>query len=86
MVVGEGKIIRSGGGSGHSYGAIVVADIAGPDKIYGNADDCTGGTNGFGAPSYAISGGGTHDHVYCSQAIGVSMNKLPAKVAQFREY
>jgi hypothetical protein len=86
VVVGKGVLNRSGGGSGHSYGAIVVADIAGPDTIYGNTDDCTGGPGGFMAPTYAIGGGGNHDHVYCSQAITVSMNKLAARVAQFRQY
>ena len=86
VVVGKGVLIRTGGGNGHSYGALVVANIAGPDTIYGNADDCTGGVNGFLAPTYTISGGGTHDHIYCSQAITVSMNKLAARVAQFRQY
>jgi hypothetical protein len=86
VVVGTGVLNRSGGGSGHSYGALVVADIAGPDNTYGNADDCTGGVAGFDVPTYVISGGGTHDHIYCSQAITVSMNKLAARVAQFRQY
>lgn len=86
LVIGTGQLTRTGGGSGHSYGAIVVADIAGPDGIFGNVDDCTGGAAGFQPPSYTISGAGNHDHVYCSQAINVSMGRLPARVTQFRQY
>jgi len=84
--IGTGRLIRSGGGSGHSYGAIVVANIAGPDGVYGNADDCTGGAGGFAPPSYSISGGGSHDHVYCSQAIDLSLSGLPFEVRQFRQF
>jgi hypothetical protein len=48
FVVGEGKFYRvKKEGYGNISGATVVADIAGPDDLYGTADDCTGGTGGF---------------------------------------
>jgi hypothetical protein len=84
--VGTGRLIRSGSGNGHSYGAVIVANVAGPDGIYGDGDDCTGGTGGFAPPSYSISGGGSHDHVYCSQAIDGSLSALPFEVVQFRQF
>lgn len=86
LVLGEGTVFRDGMGSGHSYGAVVVADIAGPDGVYGNADDCTGGTGGFQPPSYVTSGGGNHDYIFCSQVINLSTNALPLKVTQFRQF
>ena len=85
IVVGEGDVQRNGGGSGHTYGGIVVANITGPDGIYGNGDDCTGGTGGFSPANFDTSGGGNHDTIYCSDAINQAMNGFPFKVVEFRQ-
>lgn len=46
LVVGEGW--AEPGNEDNSYsGGMVVADIAGPDEMYGTSDDCTGGDGGF---------------------------------------
>jgi hypothetical protein len=46
LVIGEG-IAYPGDEDNVISGAVVVADIAGPDEVYGTADDCTGGDGGF---------------------------------------
>jgi Tfp pilus assembly protein PilX len=84
-VVGKGQFIRSGGGSGHTWGGIVIADIAGPDGVWGTGDDCTGGTNGFMGASFTTSGGGSHDTVYCTDAINQANSGLPMVVKDFRQ-
>ncbi|MDX1388462.1 MAG: pilus assembly PilX N-terminal domain-containing protein, partial [Acidobacteriota bacterium] len=43
MVIGEGQFLRNGAGNGNVVGGVMVADIAGPDNVYGTSDDCTGG-------------------------------------------
>jgi hypothetical protein len=86
FVVGTGEFHRSGGGSGHTWGAIVVANIAGPDAVLGTGDDCTGGTGGFSPASFFnTNGGGNHDTVYCSDLIYGSQSALPLRVLDFRQ-
>jgi hypothetical protein len=85
LAIGEGKVRRLGGGNGVISGATVVADIAGPDEIYGTGDDCdpvqdgsvdddsdddaTIDTDPFGNSSYNVTGGGNSDIDYCSRFI-----------------
>ena len=59
MVLGQGEVYRSGGGHGNIYGAIFVAKFsrAGAD------------TDGFGAPVFDTSGGGTSNIQYSTDAI-----------------
>lgn len=53
FIVGEGHFYRvKKDGFGNITGGILVADIAGPDNAYGTADDCTGGTGGFGIAEF----------------------------------
>ena len=87
FVVGTGDFLRDGGGNGHTYGATFIADISGPDGIFGNSDDCTGpGPDpGFSSISFETSGGGTHDTIYCSSAIQMALNGLPFDVMDFRQ-
>jgi hypothetical protein len=59
MVLGEGHVYRSGGGTGNIYGAIFVAKFART-----GAD-----TDVFGAPSFDTSGGGTANIQYSSNAV-----------------
>lgn len=72
FVVGEGHFYRvKQTGYGNVTGGIVVADIAGPDKIYGNADDCTGGSGGFGTAEFDEGKGKEYrgSNIYCSAQI-----------------
>ena len=82
LAIGEGAVTRRGGGNGVISGVTVVADIAGPDEIYGTADDCqpvpdapiddTSGpvdTDPFGTSSYRVTGGGNADIDFCSRFI-----------------
>ena len=86
FVVGRGQFVRSGGGSGHTWGGVVVANIAGSDGVFGTVDDCTGGSSGFAAASFFnTSGGGNHDTVYCSDLISRGASGLPLKVLDFRQ-
>ena len=82
LVVGEGAWILKGGGNGVVSGSIIVADIAGPDDIYGTGDDCTGGTDGFGQGVFDESGGGNSGTHYCSTNINAS-NQKPYEVVEF---
>jgi Tfp pilus assembly protein PilX len=85
IVVGKGVFQRNGGGGGHTYGAELVANITGPDGVYGTADDCTGGNAGFGPVTHDNSGGGTHDTAYCSDAIAQSGAGFPLRIVDFRQ-
>jgi len=85
VVVGKGDFQRSGGGNGHTWGGIVVANISGPDGVFGTGDDCSGGAGGFFPASFDTSGGGNHDTAYCSDAITQAMNGFPFKILGFRQ-
>lgn len=85
IVVGKGVFIRSGGGNGSTWGAEIVANIAGPDGVYGNGDDCTGGTGGFGVATHNADGMGNHDTAYCSDAISQALNGFPLPIRDFRQ-
>jgi hypothetical protein len=83
LAIGEGAVTRLGGGNGVISGTTVVADIAGPDEIYGTADDCQPvpdaplddatsvpvDTDPFGTSSYSVTGGGNSDIDFCSRFI-----------------
>jgi hypothetical protein len=85
LVVGEGVFIRSGGGNGVITGATLLADIAGPDNIYGTSDDCTGGTDGLDSVVYDESGGGTSDTVFCSNVITPATPVTHFPIIEFRQ-
>jgi len=80
IVVGEGSILRNGGGSGLLSGAIVVADVSGPDGIFGNADDCE---NGFESPDFVVNGNGNADIEFCSTAVA---NANPLESYRIEEF
>jgi len=84
-VIGEGKFMRFGSGGGIISGATVVADIAGPDNIYGTADDCTGGDDGFDSVLYDERGGGVSDTVYCTADMAGADPAFPYEVEMFRQ-
>ncbi len=85
MVVGEGEFIRSGSGTGEIWGATMVADIAGPDNIYGTVDDCTGGSAGFAPAVFDESGGGKGHTVYCNADVLAATPMGRYAVVEFRQ-
>jgi len=86
LVVGEGVMRYNGTGGGRINGSIIVANIAGPDGDYGTADDCTGGTNGFGSAIYDERGGGNSGINYCSASIQASNPAKPYEILEFRQH
>lgn len=86
FVVGEGRFTRFGAGNGHISGAVVLADIAGPDDAYGTGDDCTGGTDGFHEIFYDERGAGTGDNIYCSTDINNANPVRPYRVVDFLQH
>jgi hypothetical protein len=85
FVFGQGEFERFGSGNGHISGAVMIADIAGADNIYGNADDCEGPDNGFNQVSFDMAGGGTAETVYCSADILGSKPNPPYRIVSFRQ-
>ena len=87
LAIGEGSLIRSGGGNGVISGTTFLADIAGPNGVYGDADDCTGDGPGdtdlFGQASYLVNGGGNSDIDYCSRFANI--NPPSYRVVDFRQ-
>jgi hypothetical protein len=59
MVLGKGRVFRSGGGTGNIYGAIFIA------KFSKTGAD----TDLFGSPTFDTSGGGTSNIQYSSDAV-----------------
>ncbi|MCP3980901.1 MAG: hypothetical protein GY716_16485 [bacterium] len=89
LAVGEGIMIRQGDHASHS-GAAVVADISGPDGVFGTGDDCTGGTGGFDTAQYTISAGdeeegGSARTTYCTNDMLPFFAGARQKVETFRE-
>jgi len=83
---GSGEFVHKGAGNGLISGAILVADVAGPDGIYGTDDDCTGGDeNNFGVASFDMSGGGNADTRYCSSDIYAGKPNPPLRITSFRQ-
>ncbi|MFQ5767580.1 MAG: hypothetical protein ACE5ID_06305 [Acidobacteriota bacterium] len=86
LAIGKGEFVRTGGaGDGVITGATVAANIAGPDNVYGTADDCTGGENGFAAASYDEADGQQGDTVYCSNDIEAASPLRSYHVNGFRQ-
>ena len=86
LIVGEGVYRLNGGGAGTISGGTIVADIAGPDNVYGTADDCTGPDNGFDSAVFDERGGGNSGNVYCRQDI-VDVNPArPYDVVEFLQH
>ena len=84
-VIGEGQFERDGAGNGGISGAMMIADIAGPDNLYGTGDDCTGGTDGFDQGTFDEDGGGTGDTQYCSDDLTPANPVHPYKIIEFRQ-
>ncbi len=86
LVVGEGRFRFNGAGTGINAGALIIADIAGPDGVYGNSDDCTGPDGGFGVSVYDERGGGNAGSIYCSTVLQKVEQAKPYAIEQFRQH
>lgn len=92
FAVGKGTITRSGNGNGDIDGAVLVADVAGPDRTLHTGDDCAGqdgvlGTTDDGAATgtYSVNGAGSSSTEYCSTAIAETQDRFPLSVIGFRQ-
>jgi len=83
LVIGEGHYVLNGAGNGELIGGLVVANIAGPDGVYGNDDDCTGGVGGFNHAIFDERGGGNAGATYCSTALIDANPMMPYDVVDF---
>jgi hypothetical protein len=83
LVVGQGIFVLNGAGNGTISGGLIVADIAGPDNLYGTADDCTGPDNGFDVATYDESGGGNGLTQYCTVDLNAEDHSPPYDVIEF---
>lgn len=92
FVVGQGDFERPGAGMGDIAGAIVVADVEGPDATLFTSDDCSGddgivGTadDGIASSTYVVSGAGTSTTGYCSAYLRNWMAARPLQITSFRQ-
>ena len=76
MVLGEGNVLRNGGGHGNIYGAMFVAKFA---KTGLNSDV-------FQAPTFNTNGGGTSNIQYSSDAVDMAKAVGGHAVKGVREY
>jgi hypothetical protein len=90
LVLGKGDFIRYGSGNGDISGAVIVADIAGPDRVLYTSDDCAGEDNikpsaddGIAQSSYLVTGGGTGKTAYCSKWLMQWQAAKPLKIISF---
>lgn len=90
FVIGTGNFIRSGGGTGDITGGILVADIAGPDRVLFTSDDCSGedglhGTadDGIAQGTYVVPGAGNSTTGYCTSHIYNWMAQRPLEIVSF---
>lgn len=76
MVLGGGRVVRSGGGSGNIYGAMFVAKF-----------DRTGAdTDLFKAPTFDVSGGGTANIQYNSEEVDKAKQVGGHNIGAVREF
>ena len=77
FVIGEGSMIRSGGGSGTLSGGIFVANTVGPDSIMYTGDDA------LGPPTLNTAGGGESHINYCSTVMEQAVRDVPPRTIAF---
>jgi hypothetical protein len=73
LVMGNGKVLRSGGGSANVLGAWIVAKFS------------RTGTTGFTAPYFDVSGGGNGSFLFDTKAIDDALRVLGMKVVGVAE-
>jgi hypothetical protein len=77
FVIGEGSMVRAGGGTNTIRGGIFVANTVGPDSIMYTGDDA------LGAPSFDTSGGGASNIHYCSTVMQNAISDVPPRTIAF---
>ncbi|MDQ3907223.1 MAG: hypothetical protein M3268_02650 [Acidobacteriota bacterium] len=73
LVMGTGKVVRSGGGNANIYGSWIVAKFS------------RTGTTGFTAPTFDVSGGGNANFQFDTTAIDNALHVLGLRVAGVAE-
>ena len=88
LAIGEGRIVRSGGGNGNPSGSVVVANIdpspSGPSTD--RSDWCTTSPDGFGQAYYDASGGGNSTIEWCTNWINIANSMRSYKVLEFVQW
>jgi hypothetical protein len=85
LAIGEGYLLRNGGGGGNPSGGVLVANIdpspTGPraDK----SDWCSTSPDGFSQAQYETQGGGNSTVFYCSQHLNSANQTRTYKVVEF---
>jgi hypothetical protein len=80
LVLGQGRMFRSGGGSGDIYGALAMARFA---RTWPAAEN--GQPHPFLEPSYDTSGGGDGTIGFDSEKLDSALSTAPARVLALRE-
>jgi hypothetical protein len=85
LAIGEGRMVRSGGGNQNPSGGVVVANIdPTPSGPAANRDDwCTTPPDGFGQAYYDASGGGASTVEWCSMSINLANTVRSYRVTEF---
>jgi hypothetical protein len=76
MVLGAGRVYRSGGGHGNIYGAVYIAKF----------NKTGASTDVFGAPTFDTSGGGSSNIQYSSAAVDMAKTVGGHTIKGVREY
>jgi len=85
MAIGEGSILRSGGGTGLPSGAVIMAAID-PTPDGPNADKsdwCTTPPDGFGSVQYDTTGAGNSEVEWCTGNINSANSTRSYRVVEF---
>ncbi len=77
FVIGEGSMVRAGGGTNVIRGGIFVANTVGPDSIMYTGDDV------LGPPTFDTSGGGASNIHYCSTVMEQAIRDVPPRTIAF---
>jgi hypothetical protein len=77
FVIGEGSMIRAGGGTNTIRGGIFVANTVGPDSIMYTGDDV------LGPPTFDTSGGGASNIHYCFTVMEQAIKDVPPRTIAF---
>jgi hypothetical protein len=72
LVLGQGEVLRNGGGGGTTLGSLVIAKF--------------GATGDFLAPSFDSNGSGTSDVKYDSKWVENALTRLGPRVVGVSEY
>jgi hypothetical protein len=83
LVFGEGEYYLKGGGTGVVSGGIMGANLAGPDGVYGNGDDCQ---NGFEQAVFDEDGGGNGGTIYCTIDLSLANPVKPYEITEFQQH